>query len=649
MATTNTSIRLSRRALVGAGVAGAAWAAFGQPGTAAGAPSEATAPGGAIALAQTRTQTAPTHIVDCRIPGQPDAGIVQFCSPTLYDVDNDGKLEIVFGTTARRQFDSGDDFGGRARVFIYKQADRRQAPTLWAWADTPFRADRGETRGGAVQGQIAVGTLFAGDPTPYLLVPIGADIGDTATVSGGVACFRVNAAGTSPTNRLSLAWFFADTLDDLPPADGKPDPVWAAPLIADVDGDGNNEVFFGAWDRNFYLLSADGQRRPWLDWDGVTTSDRFHAKDTIWSSACAADVDGDGRLEVFCGADISANPAPGIETPNGGFIYGFKWSSERNRMERYWRSDALPEAIYSSPLVADIDGDGAVEVVCGSGVYWSRRLGNPNLGAFVVCLDARTGRVKWTFRTNGPGWTAPAIANVLGRTSPSGRPTFQVVAVSSLDPTGPDGVRTNQSSVFLIDSNGAEIWRARPVDASGSNFFLYGSPVIADYNGDGELEIIVANGWSLCVFNRAGAQIDTLTTQYSLLAAPAIADVDGDGNLELFIAGSRFRIDPNPTRTSDRAWLYAFNLRNQNNLRPPVVPWGQFRRTSTGVMIVVQPFVQQAIGLPTGATTRTFTVALSAPDGPTGFVASTVSRSAAGVAPQATPWLTLTPVAQTIS
>ncbi len=72
--------------------------------------------------------------------------------------------------------------------------------------------------------------------------------------------------------------------------------VFSSPAVADVDGDGKMEVGFGAFDRNIYLLNADGTLR-WY----------YHAADTVWSSPAFADVNADGKLEMIIGSDMTQN------------------------------------------------------------------------------------------------------------------------------------------------------------------------------------------------------------------------------------------------------------------------------------------------------------------------------------------------------
>jgi outer membrane protein assembly factor BamB len=560
------------------------------------------------------------------------SGIVETCSPTLFDLDGDGYPEIIFGTTNRVVTPSGVSYSGKARVYVVRQKDRTKPPEVVASFDVPkLRSD--DTNGGAIQGPIAVGLLQPGDPTPYLVFGVAADVGEQQTTSGGVLAYRYRPGSGGAFGSFDLAWRFeTQDIREGGARFGRPAPVVSMPLIADLNGDGRNEVFFGSWDHYFYLLDAQG-RQLW----------RFFNRDTIWSSATAVDVDGDGILEAVCGSDISAggiDPLTGQPTSNGGYVYCFKFAGQfqpprfanpnDGREQLLWRAGPFPEAIYSSPAAADLDGDGQYEIVVGTGPSFGRSQ-RQFLGNFVLCLDARTGQEKWRALTNAHGWTSPAIANLLNETNPAtGKPRLQVVIASSMDPgqIASTSQLDNDSRLFLIDHQGNHRWSqggrpgVRVTDYDGqSNFFIYGSPILADYDGDGTVEALIPIGWSIAVV-RNGVQVAALRSDFTLASSPVVADLDNDGKLEVVAVGSRLCTPINcvPFSLSNRAWLYSWNLNAPATARRP---WPMVRRSASGMATLplgAAPPARTPLALPPGSTgPQSFDLSLSSLDGPTGF------------------------------
>jgi hypothetical protein len=96
------------------------------------------------------------------------------------------------------------------------------------------------------------------------------------------------------------------------------------------------------------------------------------------------------------------------------------------------------------------------------------------------------------------------------------------------------------------------------------------SPVIADLDGNGSLEVVVANRWAVdvlegrdgtpltCQSTACGAQ-PTMFAWGSLKSTPAIADIDGDGTLDVVIAGMHiYSPAGSGFGASKRAMIYAW-------------------------------------------------------------------------------------------
>lgn len=203
------------------------------------------------------------------------------------------------------------------------------------------------------------------------------------------------------------------------------------PVVADIDQDGQMEIVIGCDDDCVYVFKRAGQLLP--GWPQKTGGD-------VYSCPVVADLNGDGLLEIVVGSD------------DGG-IY-------------VWRADGTVEPgwpqfsngfISASPRLADINGDGQPEVIAGS---WDHHV--------------------YAWHTNGrlmKGWPCA-----------TGNAIWSAVELADLDGDGCPEV--------LASSDGIYAWRHDGAPANGwpqaTRGFIVGSPHAVDLNGDGQVEIIAA-------------------------------------------------------------------------------------------------------------------------------------------------------------
>ena len=348
-------------------------------------------------------------------------------------------------------------------------------------------------------------------------------VGDSDPINRGEGNYNGGVfAYAASTGQLLWSFF---TRDDWPNGvgDGYADGVYSTPVIGDIDQDGNNEIAFGAWDRWFYVLKCDGSKL----WD-------FNNADTYWSSPALADLNKDGYLEIIVGADITNWPGHG----NGGFLEIFDHTGEI--LVRNW----YDKVIWSSPAVGDLDGDGWLEIVAGTG-----RIGDPTNGHEVRIWD-HNGNLLHELNTNGENFSSPALAD--------------------LDADG--DLEIVIASAPRIEGSGGRIYAwhhdGKLVDGFPSQEYdpMLSSPTIGDVDGDGVLEILFAQGWSVFVMSASAEEKSSLNANYTAVGSPAIGDLDGDGKVEITIGGSQY---------GDADWGYLY-VWTAGVVDTEVMPWPMF-------------------------------------------------------------------------
>lgn len=204
------------------------------------------------------------------------------------------------------------------------------------------------------------------------------------TVPGGVVAYRNN--GTLLWQRV------AGDFDENGIADG----VYSSPAIADVDGDGLPEVIWGGFDARVYVVEgATGNDKP--DWP------RF-VRDTIFATPAIHDIDGDGLPDIIIGVDAHLEGPP-YNTPDGGCLHVYRGDSS----EVAGFPQCFDQVLWSSPAVGDIDGDGEPEIVFGTGTYYS---GGTHR---VYALNCNGTPVQgWPVSVEGQVFSSPALADLDG-------------------------------------------------------------------------------------------------------------------------------------------------------------------------------------------------------------------------------------------
>jgi hypothetical protein len=487
-------------------------------------------------------------------------GLVIHSSPTLADLTGDGVPEILIGTTA----ENGASANQPNRP-IYLTALRGNDTVLWSVAvDAPINSSP------------AVADID-GDGQPEVLITTGGDVSDRKR-QGGLMVF--DRAG-------NLRWRYK-TIDDVP-KDGYPDGAFSSPTPCDVDGDGKLEIAFGGWDRQIYLFNHDGSAR-WNNlnlFPSMAARAGYHNADTVWSTAACADLNADGQGEIIIGADITGGGRlpDGTQTQNGGFVYVF--DKDGNVLVRRF----VDEAVFSSPAVADLDNDGRPEIVIGTSYYWWNATGRTKTNyVYAFRTDNVFGSLSyadpaklpdlagWPQTTPYPGFSSPAIGDLDG----DGDLEVVIAAGNPFVSTG-DAI-AGAGMVHAWHHNGSPVagWPVSPKNDVNMDATIFGSPVIADLDGDGAQEVLIGMVWDIHVYGSNGALKTRLKTMYTVASTPAVGDTDGDGRADVFIGGSHAQ--------GDTSSGYLWHFRSTSGQLGDA-PWPMFHRSAAldGYYAVANP------------------------------------------------------------
>ena len=170
----------------------------------------------------------------------------------------------------------------------------------------------------------------------------------------------------------------------------------SSPALADIDGDGKLETIIGAWDGKVYCLDENGYHQ----WSTMLVDRDGNSFETmgktaaVKSSPTVADIDGDGDLEILIGWLWEVI----ILDHNGNQLTG-PGSPDNTVYLAYW-------SLFSSPTVEDIDGDGYYEIVIGGGGAGSQVVQDSAIWSWETNSPVGSPRPWWTFHKDAQrsGW-----------------------------------------------------------------------------------------------------------------------------------------------------------------------------------------------------------------------------------------------------
>ena len=353
----------------------------------------------------------------------------------------------------------------------------------------------------------------------------------------------------------------------------KPEPVWvkslgkiitASPTLADINNDGIEEIIIGTQDEGV-LFALN------------------HKGDILWSTKCGSSIRSSVAVALL---NNNANPKI-IVSAYGNYMVCLEAATGKVEWKKYLGKHEYSRAvgIVSSPLIADVDLDGELEIVSGSRF----KMG--------FCLSLQTGKLKWVHSFSYDPDSTPSFAIIDGKplvfigggehTSGVGDNAMYALngndgsiywrtkvhggldscpVISDVDnDEKPEVVITSlaDASCYCFDATNGNIkWQykfsktgtcyhdkynvCRPV--STKTYFTenavcrsYTTPLVADINNDGIKEVIVGscNGLWVALNGKTGNSLIELQTDGLVRGSPVAVDADNDGKAELVISSGK--------------------------------------------------------------------------------------------------------------
>lgn len=289
------------------------------------------------------------------------------------------------------------------------------------------------------------------------------------------------------------------------------------PTIADIDGDGTLEILHGEFGGYVICINAEDGT---VAWEIAVDTDSW-----IQTAPTILDVDGDGQLDFVVATWNAVDRAKNK-------IYAYRANDQRI----LW-TYSVSDVIYHGTAVGDLDGDGKPELVIGS------------YNDTLYCLNAEDGSLNWSY----------SVGEYYSVSSPA--------VIADINDDGQCEIIFNAwYKVIALEADGSLLWdydinryqsAFRGVAVSDVNNDRYRDVLFGTTGG----EVVGLNGNDGSVIFNKNLRSQYGDSLFSILHAPLVADFDQDGTMDVFIQGGHGQ-SPDFSNDFGRAYLLSIGKGN---------------------------------------------------------------------------------------
>jgi len=439
-------------------------------------------------------------------------------SPQVADLDGDGVLEIISVTSDG----AIHALNGAGEYLPGFPAYTDPIPAVLGHADSPGYAS---------------GAVNPAPPEGVMATPAVGDIDGDGNLDIVVASFagRVYAFDTAgqrlPGFPVSIQGREHDEYQDNMAWDNG---IAAAPSLGDIDGDGSLDIVVGAMDQRLYVWDGAGDLRQGYPMDLCLDCEEVGAR--ILSSPAIGDVDNDGDLDVAIGTNELPQGDTGIlwliDLAAAEHFDG--WPQTRSGLVNASILPVLGEGHPSAPAMADVDGDGDLEIASFA------MLGTTGVihhtGEEIVPIGFAADRYGEDANFEDGSFYSLVTTPSFGDLNQDGTPDLtlggaSIMWVASL---AISEVMEHQQALGAWDLTTGEFLPGFPQQVEDVSFLA--SSAVADLDDDGMPEALFGTGgYFLNAFNAEGESPEGWPkfTGGWLMGSPAIGDINGDGWLDV--------------------------------------------------------------------------------------------------------------------